>query len=146
MISILIIHGPNLNLLGQRQPEIYGTQGFESVISELKLQFPNTHISYFQSNIEGELIDTIQQCQADGIIINAGGYAHTSVAIADAVAAIKTPCIQVHISNVYQREVERHVDLLSKYCIGGIYGFQTKGYQYAMDYLIEYIRKLPIKN
>ncbi|MBC7425964.1 MAG: 3-dehydroquinate dehydratase [Bacteroidia bacterium] len=138
-MRILIIHGPNLNLLGSRQPEIYGTKGFDNTFEHLKTLFPNTALSYIQSNIEGELIDKVQQADGkfDGIILNAGGYSHTSVALADAVAAIKTPVIGIHISNIYKREPERHTDLLSKYCVGTITGLGLKGYELAIRYYIE---------
>lgn len=135
--KIDIIHGPNLNLLGSRQPEIYGEQGFEAILVDLKKQFPEINIHYFQSNIEGQLIDFIQQSNANGILINAGGYAHTSVAIADAVAAIKIPVINIHISNVYAREPERHQELLAKYCIGGIYGLGIAAYNYGINHLLK---------
>lgn len=135
-ISIDIIHGPNLNMLGKRQPEIYGNLTFETVLEDLKSNFTECEITYFQSNIEGEIIDYLQQTKAKGIVINAGGYSHTSVAIADAIAAIDTPCFNVHISNIYQREPQRHVDLISKNCVAGIYGAGFFGYECGIEFII----------
>lgn len=135
-ISIDIIHGPNLNMLGKRQPEIYGTVTFETVLEDLKLKFPQCEITYFQSNIEGELIDQLQQTKAQGIVINAGGYSHTSVAIADAIAAIDIPCFNVHISNIYQREPQRHIDLIAKNSVAGIYGAGFYGYECGIQFTI----------
>jgi len=139
--KILILHGPNLNLLGKRQPEIYGTEGFEGYLNTLKSKFKTLEIDFFQSNHEGEIIDKIQESEKKYhfAIINAGGYSHTSVAIADAVAAVATPFIGIHISNIYQREPERHIDLLAKYCNANMAGFGLKGYEMAL----EYIRSLP---
>lgn len=134
MKKIVLIHGPNLNQLGKRQPEIYGGDGIEKLLNQLKDQ--HTDIDYYQSNIEGELINYLQDCKADGIIINAGGYAHTSVALADAVAAIDIPVINVHISNIYMREKERHKELLAQYCIAGVYGMGFEGYSYALQFLL----------
>lgn len=133
--SILILHGPNLNLLGKRQPEIYGNEGFESVLVSLRKQFQDINIAYFQSNHEGEIIDTIHKCPGlyDAVIINAGGYSHTSIAIADAVASVQIPFYGIHISNIYQREPERHIDLLAKYCKGTIVGLGVLGYQLAVE-------------
>jgi 3-dehydroquinate dehydratase-2 len=135
MPAILILHGPNLNLLGKRQPEIYGKEGFESVLSALRETFPHVELTYYQSNHEGDLIDAIQQAEGekDAIVINAGGFSHTSVAVADAVASVQIPVYGVHISNIYQREKERHIDLLSKYCKGTIVGLGTLGYRFAID-------------
>jgi 3-dehydroquinate dehydratase-2 len=135
MKHITIIHGPNLNLLGKREPIIYGEQGFDSYLKQLQKQFANLKISYYQSNVEGELINYIQQCECDGIIINAGGYAHTSIALADAVSAINTLVVNVHISNIYSREKERHTELLAQYCVAGIYGMGLEGYNYAIHFL-----------
>lgn len=134
---ILILHGPNLNLLGKRQPEIYGSEGFEGFLSTLKNKFKNLEIDFFQSNHEGELIDRIQESEKkyQFAIINAGGYSHTSVAIADAVAAVSIPFIGVHISNIYQREPERHIDLLAKYCHANMAGFGLTGYNLALEYI-----------
>ncbi len=138
-MKILIINGPNLNLLGTREPDIYGSASFENYLSKLKNQFSTIEIDYFQSNVEGELINqlhTADKQNIQGIIINAGGYSHTSVALADAVSAIKTPVISVHISNIYQREQERHKELLAKHVIGGIFGLGLEGYNYAIQKII----------
>ncbi len=134
MLKITIINGPNLNLLGKREVEIYGTQTFEDYFDSLKSKFPNIELSYFQSNVEGELINKLHEIgfSADGIIINAGAYTHTSVAIADAIAGIKSPVIEVHISNVFAREEYRHVSFLGKHCKGSISGFGLKGYELAI--------------
>lgn len=138
-MKILIINGPNLNLLGVREKSIYGEQGFESFFEELKKRFNDVELEYFQSNIEGKLIDKIHETgfSFDGIIINAGGYTHTSVAIADAIAAITSPVLEVHISNIYAREDFRHKSLLSRNCIGIISGLGLDGYAIAINYFIE---------
>lgn len=143
--NLLILHGPNLNLLGKRQPEIYGDLGFEEFVENLRREFADCKIEYLQSNHEGELIDIIQQSEGkyDGVIFNAGGFSHTSVAIADAVASVKTPFVGIHISNIYQREPERHIDLLAKYCKGTITGLGFTGYELALRYFKDFIR---IKN
>jgi len=143
-MKITIINGANLNLLGERETEIYGNISFENYFEELKKRFSNVQFSYFQSNIEGEIVNFIQQASknSDGIIINAGGYSHTSVVIADALKASKKPCIEVHISNIFAREKERHISLISKYVNGSIIGLGLDGYRLAMEYLI----KLRIKN
>ena len=135
---IVIINGPNLNLLGKREPDIYGSQDFESFFESLKKIFPDCMLDYFQSNVEGELINKLQKVgfTADGIILNAGGYTHTSVAIADAVAAIKSPVIEVHISNIYSREEYRHTSLSAKHCRAVISGLGLFGYEAATDYFI----------
>ena len=135
-MEILIINGPNLNLLGQRESQIYGDQNFDHYLDVLKstYSFP---IDYFQSNIEGEIIDKLQQSKAMGIIINAGGYTHTSVAIRDCIAAIKTPVVEVHISNITAREEFRHTSLLSPVCAGCIFGFGLKSYDLALKYFSE---------
>lgn len=130
-MNILIINGPNLNLLGEREPEIYGKQSFLSFLSDLKREFEGG-ITYFQSNIEGELIDCMQKTDADGIILNAGGYTHTSVAIRDCIAAIATPVVEVHISNLAQRESFRHDSLITAVCKGSIMGFGLAGYRLAL--------------
>lgn len=136
-LEIVIINGPNLNLLGKREPEIYGSKSFEEYLKELKLQYPNVTIHYFQSNIEGELIDQLQKVgfENKAIILNAGGYTHTSVAIADAVAAIPAKVIEVHISQPAAREEQRHTSLLSKYANGSISGLGLYSYKAAIDYL-----------
>jgi 3-dehydroquinate dehydratase-2 len=133
-LNIVIINGPNLNLLGTRQPEIYGTQSFESYYSKLKSKYPEITFSYFQSNIEGELISHLQKVgfENNSIILNAGGYTHTSVAIADAVAAISAEVIEVHISQPASREIERHTSLLSRYSQGSISGLGLYSYEAAV--------------
>jgi len=134
--KITIINGPNLNLLGKREPSIYGSEGFESFLERLKKDNPNTEISYFQSNIEGELIDAVQKAgfTQDGIIINPGGYTHTSVALGDAIAAITTPVIEVHISNIHAREEFRKISHISAKAKGTIAGLGLDGYALALDY------------
>jgi 3-dehydroquinate dehydratase II len=142
-LRILIINGPNLNKLGERETEIYGDIPFESMLNELKNSFQQHQLDYFQSNHEGELIDKIQTINDsyDACILNAGGYSHTSVALADAVKMSKKPVIGIHISNVYQREPERHTDLLTKYCMGQITGLGMQGYVLAVLWLIEKLKK-----
>jgi 3-dehydroquinate dehydratase-2 len=137
-MKIAIINGPNLNLLGKRETEIYGTDSFEEFFEKLKLSFPDTVIDYFQSNSEGAIIDSIQKWgfDADGIIINAGAYTHTSVAIADAIASVASPFVEVHITNIYKREEFRHHSYLSPRCLGVIAGFGLAGYRMALEYLI----------
>ncbi|MCO4294484.1 type II 3-dehydroquinate dehydratase [Solitalea sp. MAHUQ-68] len=134
-MKILIINGPNLNLLGKREPEIYGSQTFEQYFEELKSKYAIIDLEYFQSNIEGELINKLHETgfNYDGIILNAGAYTHTSIAIADAIAGIKTPVIEVHISNVHAREEFRHHSYLSKNCKGIIVGFGIDGYRLALE-------------
>jgi len=139
MQRIVIINGPNLNLLGKREPEIYGALNFDEFLPQLRNLFPDVTIDYFQSNVEGELINKLHEVgfSADGIVFNAGGYTHTSVAIADAVAAISTPVIEVHISNVYAREEYRHVSLMAKNCKGVIAGLGLDGYKLAILSLLK---------
>lgn len=134
MLKIAIINGPNLNLLGTREKDIYGNLSFDDFFKSLKEQFPSVALSYYQSNVEGELINKLHELgfNHDGIILNAGGYTHTSVAIADAVAAIKTPVIEVHISNIFAREDYRHISYLGKHCKGSITGFGLRGYAMAI--------------
>jgi 3-dehydroquinate dehydratase-2 len=136
MKKILIINGPNLNLLGKREPEIYGNKTFEEYLIELKKQFPETEINYFHSNIEGEIINKLQQADEifDGIILNAGGYTHTSISISDTIAAISTPVIEVHISNILAREDFRSKSLIAPKCVGSISGFGLTSYRLAMNY------------
>ena len=138
-MKILIINGPNLNLLGKRETEIYGNESFESYLKELQTKFNTAEISYFQSNVEGELINELHKAgfSYDGIIINAGAYTHTSIAIADAIAGIKTPVIEVHISNIFAREGFRHVSYLGAACAGSISGFGLKSYELALKSFIE---------
>jgi 3-dehydroquinate dehydratase-2 len=134
-MNIFIINGPNLNLLGIREKSIYGEQLFESFFEDLKTQYPTVNLQYYQSNVEGELINKLHEIgfTADGIIFNAAGYTHTSVAIADAIASIKSPVIEVHLSNVYAREEFRHVSLMAKNCKGVISGFGLASYKLALD-------------
>ena len=137
-MKLIIINGPNLNLLGKREPEVYGNEPFENYFDKLKKRFPDVELSYFQSNIEGEIVDKIQEVgfSYDGIIINAGGYSHTSVAIRDALAAVKTPAVEVHISNVFAREEFRHTLLLAPVCRACVTGFGLKGYAMAVENLV----------
>ena len=137
-MKIAIINGPNLNLLGKREPSVYGNVSFEEFFEQLKKKFPRVNFSYFQSNIEGELINELQRVgfDQDGIIFNPGGYTHTSVAIGDAVAAIKTPVIEVHISNVHAREDFRRLSHVSGKVVGSIIGLGLKGYELAVEYFI----------
>ncbi len=138
-MKIAIINGPNLNLTGKREPEIYGTQSFDQLYQELELHFPKVNFSYFQSNVEGELIDELQQkgFSYDGIILNAGAYTHTSIALADTIKAIKTPVIEVHLSNLLSRESLRHLSLTGVYCAGTIMGLGMRGYVLAVTYFVQ---------
>ena len=137
-MKILIINGPNLNLLGTREKSVYGEQTFEDYFEQLKSSFPDVELEYFQSNVEGELIDKIQEVgfSYGGILLNAGGYTHTSVAISDAIAAVSTPVVEVHISNIFAREEFRHISLLSKNCVGIISGFGLDSYKLGVDSLL----------
>ncbi len=132
--TIWIINGPNLNLLGQRETDIYGIEPFESYLEKLKTDFPDFDINYYQSNVEGELINKLQEVgfSADGIVFNGAGYTHTSVSISDAIAAISTPVIEVHISNIFAREEFRHQSLTAKNCIGCVTGLGLDGYRLAL--------------
>jgi 3-dehydroquinate dehydratase-2 len=142
-MKVIVINGPNLNLIGTRELSIYGSLSFEEYLKELILLFPNIDISYFQSNIEGEIINKIHETgfNFDGIILNAGGYSHTSVAIADAVASITSPVIEVHISNIFTREQIRHTSLLSANCKGIIIGFGLDSYRLAIEGLLNFKKK-----
>ncbi len=137
MKKITIINGPNLNLLGKREPAIYGSEGFESYLEKLRQNNPGIEIDYFQSNIEGELIDAVQKVgfSSDGIIINPGGYTHTSVSLGDAIASITAPVIEVHISNVQAREEFRKISHISAKAKGTITGLGLDGYALALEYL-----------
>jgi 3-dehydroquinate dehydratase-2 len=137
-MKIQIINGPNLNLLGKREPETYGSESFESFFEKLKSRFPSITLHCFQSNVEGEIITQIHKVGFDfnGIVLNAGAYTHTSVAIHDAIGAIKTPVVEVHISNIYAREEFRHKSLITSKCAGLITGFGMEGYAMAIDYLV----------
>lgn len=132
-MRILIVNGPNLNLLGKREPQIYGNQSFEEYLEYLKTS-STAEISNFQSNVEGELINALQGSDHDGIILNAGGYTHTSVALRDCVAAIDVPVVEVHISNITSREEFRHTSLISPVAVGCIFGFGLDGYRVALSY------------
>ena len=137
-MQVQIINGPNLNLLGSREPGIYGEESFSVFLERLKSDYPNIEITYFQSNIEGEIINQLHETgfSYDGIILNAGGYTHTSVAIRDAIKAIKTPVVAVHISNVYAREEFRHKSMLTAVCMGVIAGFGMNSYKLAIESLL----------
>jgi 3-dehydroquinate dehydratase-2 len=138
MPNITIINGPNLNLLGKREPGVYGNESFEDCLAQLKKDFPQVNFTYFQSNIEGELVDAIQKhgFDQDGIIINPAAYTHTSVAIGDAIAAIKVPVIEVHISNVHAREDFRKISHVSAKAVGSIVGLGLKGYALATEWFV----------
>jgi 3-dehydroquinate dehydratase-2 len=138
-MKIAIINGPNLNLLGKREPEKYGKSSFEDYLILLRKRFPGAEMEYFQSNIEGEIINEIQRAgfSLDGIILNAGGYTHTSVAITDAIAAVKAPVIEVHITNIAAREGFRHTSLIGRSCAGSISGFGLDSYRLAVEALME---------
>lgn len=131
-MKILIVNGPNMNLLGKREIQIYGNVSFEEYLTQLKLSFPAVTIDYFQSNVEGELINTLQQNTADAIILNAAGYTHTSVALRDCIAGIDTPVVEVHMSNLAAREAFRHESLISPVCVGVISGFGLNSYALAI--------------
>jgi 3-dehydroquinate dehydratase-2 len=137
-MQIAIINGPNLNLLGKREPGVYGSESFENFYEALCQQYPQVQFSYFQSNVEGELINHLHEVgfSCDGIIINPGGYTHTSVALGDAIAAIKSPVIEVHISNTAARESFRHISHVSAKCKGTIIGLGLKGYELAVQYFL----------
>ena len=137
-MNILIINGPNLNLLGKRERSVYGDSSFETYLSKLRAQYPQYQIDYFQSNIEGELIDAIHKNgfgQADGIILNAGAYTHTSIALPDAIRSVTVPVIEVHISNIHARESYRHVSMIAAACKGSIIGFGLDSYRLAVEAL-----------
>lgn len=139
MKKICILNGPNLNLLGKREPSIYGNQSFEAYFSHLKTLFTEVKLSYFQSNVEGEIINQLHKIDGlvDGILLNAGAYSHTSIAIADAVAAIECKVVEIHISQPKTREVERHFSLLEKACVGSISGFGLESYRLGINYFIQ---------
>ena len=137
-LRLAIINGANLNLLGRREPEIYGTVSFEEYLGVLRRSYPTVQIDYYQSNIEGELVDFIQKAgfEADGIIINAGGYSHTSVVIADAVKSVPVRCVEVHISNLFEREPIRHSSLLAAHAEGSVIGLGLDGYRLAVEWFV----------
>ncbi len=140
MKRIQIINGPNLNLLGKREPSVYGSQSFETYLEELKSAYPEAQLDYFQSNTEGAIIDKIQEVgfSYDGIVLNGGAYTHTSIAIADAIRSISVPVIEVHISNVFKREEYRHHSFLSEVCKGCIVGFGMDSYRLAVDAILKF--------
>lgn len=138
MLRIAIINGPNLNLLGTRETDIYGVQRFDSFFEELKERIPGVQLSFFQSNVEGELINFLHQCRsdADGVVLNAAGYSHTSISIGDAIAAIGVPVVEVHISNVLAREEFRKTSFIAARCKGSISGLGLEGYALAVQYFV----------
>lgn len=138
MKQILVLNGPNLNLLGRREPEIYGDNSMEACMTALKERFPEVALTYYQSNVEGELINKLHEVgfAYDGVVLNAGAYTHTSVALHDAIKAIDTPVVEVHISNVYQRENYRHTSLITGACVGVIGGFGMDSYRLAVEALL----------
>lgn len=139
MTKILIINGPNLNLLGKREPAIYGDRGFDSYFETLRKAYPQVELGYFQSNVEGEIINAIHAADGvyDGIVLNAGGYTHTSVAIADAIGGVDIPVVEVHISCILAREEFRHISLLAPKCMGSIMGFGLDSYRLGVEALIK---------
>lgn len=140
MQKTAIINGPNLNLLGIREPQIYGTSSFDDFYASLQAKYLDVELNYFQSNIEGEIINFLHQCfndKYDGIIINAGAYTHTSIAIADAISAINTPTVEVHISNIMAREDFRKTSFIASKCVGSISGLGLQGYELALLYFIQ---------
>lgn len=138
-MKIQIINGPNINLLGKREPSIYGARSFEDYLAELKERFPQVQMDYYQSNVEGEMINKIHEVgfDYDGIVLNAGAYTHTSIALQDAIRAVSAPTIEVHISNVHQREEFRHRSMISCACVGVICGFGLDSYRLAIEALME---------
>lgn len=137
-MNIMIINGPNLNLLGRREPEIYGSNAFEAYLDELRKKMPDVNIDYYQSNIEGELINKMQEVgfTYDGIVLNAGAYTHTSIALQDCIRSLKAPVVEVHISNVHKREEFRHKSMISCACLGVICGFGLDSYRLAIEGII----------
>ena len=146
MIQIIIINGPNLNLLGKRQPEIYGTKSFEEYFTEIEVMFPEYNFHYYQSNHEGDIIDKLHGVgfRYDGIILNAGGFTHTSIAIMDALKSITTPVVEVHMSNIYARESFRHVNYIKETAIHSIVGKGLEGYTEAVQFLEENVIKTKV--
>lgn len=139
MLHLVIVNGPNLNLIGTREQDIYGNQNLNEYFLQVQKQFPKINISFYQSNIEGELINHLHSCmgKADGIVLNGGAYTHTSIALADAIAAINLPIVEVHISNIYAREEYRKISITASKCIGCITGLGLKGYELAIQYLAD---------
>lgn len=140
MKKILIVNGPNLNLLGVREPSIYGYDSFESYMPQLRADFPDVKIKYYQSNVEGELINKLQEVgfEYDGIVLNAGAYTHTSIALLDCIRSLRCPVVEVHISNVHAREEFRHKSMISAACLGVICGFGLAGYKMAIEGLLRH--------
>lgn len=136
-MKIAIVNGPNLNLLGQRDQSVYGNEDFLSYLGKLREKFESVELEYFQSNVEGEIINYLQAVSSDAVIINAGGYTHTSVAIRDCIDAISTPVVEVHISNVAARESFRHESMLTPVCKGCVFGFGLKSYDLAIQYFLD---------
>ncbi|AKP51079.1 type II 3-dehydroquinate dehydratase [Cyclobacterium amurskyense] len=138
-MKITIINGPNLNLLGKREPEIYGSRSFEDYFETLVQKYPELELNYYQSNVEGELVNKLHEVgfEHDAILMNAGAYTHTSVALSDAIAGINTPVLEIHISNIYKRETFRHKSIISKECVGMIAGLGLKGYELGLNYFID---------
>jgi len=139
MLSLAIVNGPNLNLIGTREPEIYGSESLQEFLQQLAVQYPEVNFQFFQSNVEGELINFLHDCrqQCEGIIINAGAYSHSSIALGDAIAAIGLPVVEVHISNVLAREDFRKTSFIAAKCVGSISGLGLQGYELAVQYLIK---------
>lgn len=138
-MQIAIINGPNLNLLGKREPGIYGNESFESYFEKLKELYPGVQLTYYQNNVEGELINHLHEIgfSYDGILLNAGAYTHTSVALRDAISAIKTPVLEIHISNIHAREEFRHKSMITPVCVGSICGLGMKGYALGVAYFVK---------
>jgi len=138
-MKIQIINGPNINLLGKREPSIYGARSFEDYLEELKERYPQVEFAYYQSNVEGEMINKIHEVgfDFDGIVLNAGAYTHTSIALQDAIRAVKSPVVEVHISNVHQREEFRHKSMISCACVGVICGFGLNSYRLGVEALLD---------
>ena len=141
-MKIQIINGPNINLLGKREPSVYGSRSFDDFFKELVERYPQVEFSYYQSNVEGEMINKIHEVgfDCDGIVLNAGAYTHTSIALQDAIRAVTSPVIEVHISNVHQREEFRHKSMISCACVGVICGFGLDSYRFAVEALLENVK------
>lgn len=137
-MKLLIINGPNLNLLGRREPGVYGSESAEAIVDAVRTRYPQVEIEYYQSNVEGELVGAIQSADGryDGVVLNAGGYTHTSVALRDAIAAVSVEVVEVHISNVLSREEFRHTSLIGGVCRGSIAGFGADSYRLAVDFFV----------
>ena len=138
-MRILIVNGPNLNLLGKRETSIYGSEGFDGFFEDLKKSTPEAGLEYYQSNVEGALFNKLQSSKVDGVLLNAAAYTHTSVALRDAIAAIETPVIEIHISNLLSREEFRHTSLIGGVCVGSISGFGLNSYRLGVTALVDYL-------